>query len=52
MPGPPVHFITSNCYRRWALLASARAKNLFVKILGEVCDRHGFALLGYVVMPE
>jgi REP element-mobilizing transposase RayT len=25
---------------------------LFVKILGEVRDRHGFALAGYVVMPE
>jgi putative transposase len=34
------------------LFASARAKNLFVEILGEVRDRHGFALVGYVVMPE
>jgi putative transposase len=33
-------------------LASARAKNLFVKILGEVRDRYGFALAGYVVMPN
>ena len=47
-----LHFITCSCYRRLPLLASARAKNLFVKILGEVCDRCGFALLGYVVMPE
>ena len=34
------------------LFASARAKNLFVKILGEVRDRYGFALAGYVVMPN
>ncbi len=47
-----LHFITCSCYRRFPLLASARAKNLFVKILGEVRDRHGFSLAGYVVMPE
>jgi putative transposase len=45
-----LHFITCSCYRRLPLFASARAKNLFVKILGEVRDRHGFALAGYVVM--
>ena len=47
-----LHFITCSCYRRFPLLASAHAKNLFVKILGEVRDRHGFALAGYVVMPN
>ncbi|MBZ5643321.1 MAG: transposase [Acidobacteriia bacterium] len=34
------------------LFSSARAKNLFVKVLGEVRDRYGFALVGYVVMPN
>jgi putative transposase len=34
------------------LFASSRAKNLLVKILGEVRDRYGFALAGYVVMPN
>jgi putative transposase len=34
------------------LFASLRSKNLFVKILGEVRDRYGFSLVGYVVMPE
>ena len=29
-----------------------RSKNLFAKIQGEVRDRYGFALVGYVVMPE
>jgi putative transposase len=47
-----LHFITCSCYRRLPLFASARAKNLFVKILGEVRDRYGFVLAGYVVMPN
>ncbi len=47
-----LHFITCSCYRRLPLLASARSRNHFVKILGEVRDRLGFALVGYVVMPE
>jgi putative transposase len=34
------------------LLGSAGARNLFVNILGEVRDLYGFALVGYVVMPE
>jgi hypothetical protein len=41
-----IRFITGRCYRRLPLFASARAKNLFVKILGEVRDRCGFALVG------
>ena len=47
-----LHFITCSCYRRLPLFASASAKNSFVKILGEVRDRYGFALAGYVVMPN
>ena len=47
-----LHFITCSCYRRLPLFAPARAKNLFVKVLGEVRERHGFALAGYVVMPN
>jgi putative transposase len=47
-----LHFITCSCYRRLPLFSLARAKNLFVKILGEVRDRQEFALVGYVVMPE
>jgi putative transposase len=35
-----------------ALLNSPHAKNTFVQILDEVRDRYGFALVGYVVMPE
>src|ERR1700720_2409777 len=47
-----LHFITCSCYRRLPLFSSVRVKNLFVKILGELRDRYGFALVGYVVMPE
>jgi len=47
-----LHFITFSCYRRFALLGSARARNVVVKVLDEVRERYGFALVGYVVMPE
>ncbi len=47
-----LHFITCSCYRRLPLLGSARARGVFVKILGQVRDRYRFALVGYVVMPE
>src|SRR5580704_12438881 len=47
-----LHFITCSCYSRLPLFASAHARNLFVKILSEVRDRHEFALVGYVVMPN
>jgi putative transposase len=47
-----LHFITFSCYRRLPLLRSVASRNLFVNILGDVRDRYGFALVGYVVMPE
>jgi putative transposase len=47
-----LHFITFSCYRRVPFLRSVRAKNIFVRILGEVRERYGFSLVGYVVMPE
>jgi REP-associated tyrosine transposase len=47
-----LHFITFTCYRRLPLLRSVRARNVFVQVLGEVRDRYGFSLVGYVVMPE
>jgi putative transposase len=47
-----LHFITFTCFRRLPLLRSVRARNIFVQILGEVRDRYGFSLVGYVVMPE
>jgi REP-associated tyrosine transposase len=47
-----LHFITFCCYQRRALLGSARARNVAAQILREVRARYGFALIGYVIMPE
>jgi len=47
-----LHFLTFSCFQRRPLLGTAGARNLFVKILGEVRVRHKFLLVGYVVMPE
>lgn len=50
--GQHLHFITASCYRRRALLASARRRDLFLRVLEEVRGRYGFVVVGYVVMPE
>jgi putative transposase len=47
-----LHFITFCCYQRRALLGTVRARNLAVQILGEVRRKYGFALVGYVIMPQ
>jgi len=47
-----LHFVTFSCYRRRPYLGTARARNRFVRIPHELRQRHAFALLGYVVMPE
>ena len=47
-----LHFITCSCDRRRPLLGSVRARDLFLRILGEVRARYRFALVGFVVMPE
>lgn len=47
-----LHFITCSCYRRMPFLASARARDRFLKILNEVRKTQDFGLLGFVVMPE
>src|SRR5580700_267625 len=47
-----LHFITFTGYRRRPFLRSVRARNVFVQLLGEVRDRYGFSLVGFVVMPE
>jgi putative transposase len=47
-----LHFITFCCYQRRALLATEHARNLAVQILGETRGKFGFALVGYVIMPE
>src|SRR5229473_5679239 len=47
-----LHFVTFSCYRRLALLGTARARNMFVKELCRVRREYGFSLVGYVVMPN
>ena len=47
-----LHFITTSCYRRRPLLATARNRDLFLKILEETRRRYEFVVVGYVVMPE
>jgi len=47
-----LHFITCSCYRRLPLFRSVRARNVFVRILAEVRAQYGFAVVGYVIMPE
>jgi putative transposase len=47
-----LHFVTFSCYRRRPFLGTRRARDRFVKILDQVRARHGFRLIGYVVMPE
>src|SRR5580693_10242552 len=47
-----LHFATFSCYRRRPLLGTVRARDRFVRVLDEVRRRHGFRLVGYVVMPE
>jgi putative transposase len=47
-----LHFITFCCYHRRAFLETTGARDFAVQILGEVRARYGFALVGYVIMPE
>jgi putative transposase len=47
-----LHFITCSCCRRLPLLRSVGSRNVFAKIPAEVRGRYGFALVGYVIMPE
>jgi putative transposase len=47
-----LHFVTFSCYQRRPLLGAPRARDLFVKILGELREQYSVLLVGYVVMPE
>jgi len=47
-----LHFITFCCYQRRAFLETTGARDFAVQILGEVRAKYGFALVGYVIMPE
>ncbi len=47
-----LHYITCSCYRRQPLLATARRRDAFLKILEQVRQKYDFTVVGYVVMPE
>lgn len=47
-----LHFITCSCYRRLPRLGAARERDLFLRVLEETRQGYGFAVIGYVVMPE
>ncbi len=47
-----LHLPTFCCYHRRPYLQTVRAKNLFLKVLGEVRTQFQFSLVGYVLMPD
>ena len=47
-----LHFLTFSCYRRYPLLQTKQARDLFEQVLERVRRGYGFDLLGYVVMLE
>jgi putative transposase len=47
-----LHFITFSCYRRRALLGSARNRDWFLEEFEHVRRRYRFLVAGYVIMPE
>jgi putative transposase len=47
-----LHFITFSCYRRQIYLGTTAARDLFEDALEKMRRRHGFHVVGYVVMPE
>ena len=50
--GGDFHFITYSCYRRLALLKSARRRDIFLESLEHVRKKFRVVISGYVVMPE
>ena len=47
-----LHFITTSCYGRSALLGTPWSRDLFLEVMEQVRKRHRFVVVGYVVMPE
>src|SRR6266404_940376 len=47
-----LHFITFSCFHRAALLRTARARDVFLRVLEEARKKYGFVVVGYVIMPE
>ena len=47
-----LHFITTSCYQRRALLGTPHSRNLFLEVMEQVRRGYRFVVVGYVVMPE
>ena len=47
-----LHFITTSCYQRLALLGKPQHRDLLLEVLERVRRRYRFVVVGYVVMPE
>src|SRR5580658_2634402 len=47
-----LHFITTSCYQRRALLGAPQSRDLFLEVMEQVRRRYRFVVVGYVVMPE
>jgi putative transposase len=47
-----LHFITTSCYQRRALLGSPQNRDLFLEVMERVRRRYHSVVVGYVVMPE
>ena len=47
-----LHFITTSCYQRSALLGGPANRDLFLEVMEQVRRRYRFVVVGYVVMPE
>src|ERR1700679_2361423 len=46
-----LHFITTSCYQRRALLGTPQNRDLFLEVMERVRRRYRFVVVGYVVMP-
>jgi putative transposase len=47
-----IHFLTFSCYQRLPFFKSNRTKEWLVEAIAKAIDKHKFALLAYVIMPE
>ena len=47
-----LHFITTSCYRRLALLEKPQHRDLLLEVLERERWRYHFVVVGYVIMPE
>ena len=46
------HFLTFSCYRYFPLLSRERTRRWFIQAMEGAREKHNFALLAYVIMPE